>query len=309
MKVYTINNPGGCTVTIFAPYDCENNCEFCVNKKDYKKYKPDFDKVLESIKIMHNITPCCDFVITGGEPFADIDKLCDMLDLIEHLDTIMSHKIYINTTLPTSINDQNLINFNNKYRTLIDCINVSRNQYIWGREYYNHDLPNDAQSSEEVINQLEIPVRINCTLSNMRDCRYLVGQMSKYFKYPNVKEIQFREDYRGGDESHLSWCSPMFLRTVEEVNTIIYTPLKYYGINLEQFKREQIRWTYGIGMVCINSSIDTILTYHKTLPYSNIGGCLNDIIIRQDGVILDDWNDYGHELDLFEYQKVYEDNK
>ena len=99
-------------------------------------------------------------------------------------------------------------------------------------------MPNDAQSSEEVINQLEIPVRINCTLSDMRDCGYLVNQMSKYFKYPNVKEIQFREDYRDGDESHLSWCSPMFLRTVEEINTIIHTPLKYYGINLEQFKRE-----------------------------------------------------------------------
>ena len=81
---------------------------------------------------MHSITPCCNFVITGGEPFADIDKLCDMLDLIEHLDKIMSHKIYINTTLPASITDQDLINFNNKYRTFIDCINVSRNRYIWG---------------------------------------------------------------------------------------------------------------------------------------------------------------------------------
>lgn len=44
-----------------------------------------------------------------------------------------------------------------------------------GREYYDHDLSNDAQSSEEVINQLEIPVRINCTLSDMRDCGYLVN--------------------------------------------------------------------------------------------------------------------------------------
>ena len=26
---------GGATVTIFVPYDCQNNCPFCVNKQEY----------------------------------------------------------------------------------------------------------------------------------------------------------------------------------------------------------------------------------------------------------------------------------
>ena len=25
---------GGATVTVFVPYDCNNNCPFCINKKE-----------------------------------------------------------------------------------------------------------------------------------------------------------------------------------------------------------------------------------------------------------------------------------
>lgn len=25
---------GGATVTVFVPYDCQNNCPFCINKKN-----------------------------------------------------------------------------------------------------------------------------------------------------------------------------------------------------------------------------------------------------------------------------------
>lgn len=26
---------GGATVTVFVPYDCNNHCPFCINKKEY----------------------------------------------------------------------------------------------------------------------------------------------------------------------------------------------------------------------------------------------------------------------------------
>ena len=39
---YLVTNPKGATVTIFAPYDCKNDCPFCVNKKEYKDK---FDKI------------------------------------------------------------------------------------------------------------------------------------------------------------------------------------------------------------------------------------------------------------------------
>ena len=62
---------GGATVTVFVPYDCQNNCPFCINKKEYADCSGfSLEKILASIQVMDGITPRCDFVFTGGEPLA-----------------------------------------------------------------------------------------------------------------------------------------------------------------------------------------------------------------------------------------------
>ena len=44
---------GGCTVTVFVPYDCNNNCPFCVNKGEYADMTGfSLDKICESIDVM-----------------------------------------------------------------------------------------------------------------------------------------------------------------------------------------------------------------------------------------------------------------
>ena len=54
---------GGCTCTVFVPYDCNNHCPFCVNKKEYADTSTfSVDKIINSIKIINDITPNCDFV-------------------------------------------------------------------------------------------------------------------------------------------------------------------------------------------------------------------------------------------------------
>ena len=91
---------GGATVTIFVPYDCKNHCPFCINKGEYADMTGfSLEKIIESIRRMDAITPKCDFVFTGGEPFADIEKLQLMLDEIP-----TTHRVFINTTLPVSQN-------------------------------------------------------------------------------------------------------------------------------------------------------------------------------------------------------------
>ena len=61
---------GGSTVTIFVPYDCCNNCPFCINKAEYANNEGfSADKICESIKYIDSVTPNCDIVFTGGEPF------------------------------------------------------------------------------------------------------------------------------------------------------------------------------------------------------------------------------------------------
>ena len=82
---------GGATVTVFVPYDCQNNCPFCINKKEYADCSGfSLEKILASIQVMDGITPRCDFVFTGGEPLADLNALQQMLDAIP-----ATHKIYI----------------------------------------------------------------------------------------------------------------------------------------------------------------------------------------------------------------------
>ena len=87
---------GGATVTIFVPYDCRNHCPFCINKKEYADCTGfSVEAILRSIAVMDAITPECDFVFTGGEPFAQLGDLQRMLDAIPG-----THKVYINTTFP-----------------------------------------------------------------------------------------------------------------------------------------------------------------------------------------------------------------
>ena len=115
---------GGATVTIFVPYDCGNHCPFCINKGEYADLTGfSREKICESIRRMDAITPYCDFVFTGGEPFANLESLQVMLDTIP-----TTHKVYINTTLPVSEHqsEDDIVAFTEKNRNKITCINVSR---------------------------------------------------------------------------------------------------------------------------------------------------------------------------------------
>ena len=47
---------GGCTCTVFVPYDCNNNCPFCVNKKEYADTSSfSLKKIISSIKLINEI--------------------------------------------------------------------------------------------------------------------------------------------------------------------------------------------------------------------------------------------------------------
>ncbi len=81
------------------------------------------EKICRSIERMDAITPDCDFVFTGGEPFANLESLQVMLDKIP-----TTHKVYINTTLPVSEHqsEADILAFAERNRHKITCINVSR---------------------------------------------------------------------------------------------------------------------------------------------------------------------------------------
>jgi len=281
-----IKNPyktrqGGATVTIFVPYDCKNNCPFCINKAEYANMEGfSVEKIIASIKRMDSITPYCDFVFTGGEPFADMASLQRMLDAIP-----TTHKVYINTTLPVFENqsEEDIIEFTRKNRHKITCINISRHMQHYVQE-----------SNDSMLPKLFVPFRINCVLYKDYPADRIVPYLERFRKIPGAS-IQFRFDYTATTPENL----------YDEADDKILRDLKaiapYTGLD-------------GCRMRC-GFHFDyhgMELTYHKTLPYSTIVetdpsdgvtyDILYDILIKQNGDIHSDWT--GVMLDVDAYEKV-----
>ncbi len=269
---------GGATVTVFVPYDCQNNCPFCVNKEEYENMEGfSLEKICDSIRTMDEITPYCDFVFTGGEPFSNLDSLQVLLDQVPK-----THKIYINTTFPVFADrtGDDMIEFVEKNKDKITCINISR-----------HLLPYVEESPDELIARIPTKTRVNCVLYRDYPRDQLVQYMRRFKKY-NIP-IQFRFDYTDTtpenlyDEEH-----DMILKDLKEF-------CRYTGLD-------------GCRMRCgYHFDFEGLeLTYHKTLPYSTIVendgeqtyDILYDILIKQNGDIHGDWD--GKILDVEKYRHV-----
>ncbi len=270
---------GGATVTVFVPYDCQNNCPFCINKKEYADVSSfSLDKIIESIRTMDAITPRCDFVFTGGEPLADLVSLQKMLDAIP-----TTHKVYINTTFPRQARTgfDEMIDFTRRNRDKITCMNISR-----------HLVKYVEESPDEVLGRIACPTRINGVLYKHYPADKLPAYVERFLPYGIP--IQFRYDYTETTPENL----------YEEDHDPILQDLKrlftYKGLDGCRM-RNGFHFEYkGLHM-----------TYHKTLPYSTITetdengvtyDILYDILIKQNGEIHSDWT--GVRMDVEKYRHV-----
>ncbi len=279
-----MNNPyktreGGATVTVFVPYDCGNNCPFCINKKEYADMTGfSLENICHSIRVMDSITPRCDFVFTGGEPFADLRALQVMLDTIP-----ATHKVYINTTLPLlgGVTEDDIVAFAQKNRDKITCINVSR-----------HLVKYVQESGDELIARMPVPVRINCVLFRDYPGDRLVPYIERIAKLD--RSIQFRFDYTDTTPENL------YDRDHDRIYRDLCRVARYTGLD-------------GCRMRCgFHYDYKGLeLTYHKTLPYSTVTetgedgvtyDILYDILIKQTGEIHSDWT--GVKLDVEAYRKA-----
>jgi len=277
---------GGATVTVFVPYDCKNNCPFCVNKAEYRDMTGfSLEKICESIRLMDSITPYCDFVFTGGEPFADLEQLQAMLDCVP-----TTHHVYINTTLPVSehVTEEDIVMFAHKNKDKISCINVSR--------HMQHYV---VESNDALLRALPVPFRINCVLYKHYPADHLIPFCERFLSIPGAT-IQFRFDYTETTPENLYDVEhDQIIKDLSSIAT--YTFLD--GCRM----RCGFHFDYkGMEMV-----------YHKTLPYSTIietdpedgveYDILYDILIKQNGEIHSDWSDAVREdvrLDIEGYRNV-----
>lgn len=261
----------GPTVTMFVPYDCNNCCPFCVNKDDYRN-KSEFNlaRSYRALDIMDSIYPHNDIVLTGGEPLADLDTLQDILDRISD-----GHNIYINTTLPTNEKQDIYLvaKVLNKYADKLSCVNVSRHLERYVKE-----------CTDEIFDQLKVKHRINCVVVEDPSDPVTEKKLIAFLDRFSGHEIQLRANY-----------STLTLDNVFDTkNDLLFALIS----KLADYKGSLEKELFRTGFEFARSK--SRITYHKTLPYSKINGKIGDIIIRQTGLIYDDWNDYGQQLNINE---------
>lgn len=259
----------GPTVTMFVPYDCNNACPFCVNKKEYRDTSDfDLERCYKSLDLLHRIFPNNDVVLTGGEPLADLDALQDIINHIEE-----GHHIYINTTLPVADDSsiEEVAEILNKYKDRISCLNVSRHLKHYVKE-----------CSDEIFDMLDFRTRINCVVFEDAKEESTKEKLIQFLDRFQGHEIQLRANY-----SYLTLDN--VFRTDNDNLFKLINEICEYKYSLEQEK-------FRTGYVFEHKG--SITTYHKTLPFAKVDGIIGDIIIRQTGKIYDDWNEYGHELNL-----------
>ena len=272
---------GGATVTVFVPYDCNNHCPFCINKREYADMHGfSLEKICDSIRLIDSITPNCDFVFTGGEPMANLESLQTMLDCIP-----TTHRLFINTTFPV-MNDystEEMLAFAERNKHKISCFNISRHMKKYVEE-----------SPDEVIARIPTKKRVNCVLYKNYPADQLTAFADRFGEYKIP--IQFRYDYTETTPENL----------YDESNDHILTDLKHY-LTYKGLDGCRMRCGYHFEYK------GNHLTYHKTLPYSTIiekgddgitYAILYDILIKQTGLIVSDWTDDRPPLDIEAYRNV-----
>lgn len=266
-------------VTIFVPYDCPNNCPFCTSKDEYTDTSNfSLRKILTSLDQVAGLNQVRDIVITGGEPFADLTKLQIILDACKkHCDK----NVYINTTLPVIDEDvrEEIFEFILKNHNVITGLNISRHMCLKTKF-------EDDSLIETLYNNTKLGIRINSVLLGVEAEYSRVSDfITKYSHY--VTSINFRGDYtKIRDQNDLRGLDNPFLQILFNLPELTYI-------------------TSGGCLVCNNNDFITqnkvYVSLHRGYEHSLVKlgryHILNDIIIKQDGRILSDWD--GEELDVY----------
>ena len=294
---YTCQYKNGATVTILVPYDCNNNCPFCVNKADYRdKYKnKNMDKVIEGMLRLDTITPNCDYVFSGGEPFANLPSLIILLETVRRLNSRGSkHKLFINTTFPAFTEEEikEMLLICESYKDVITGLNISRHL-----RKYVQECPD---SVIDTLKDMGMSIRINTVVYKNSDLANIKSHLERFKDY----QIQIREDY--------TKCRIETLHDYYDEEGLLSCTLKAMNLEFDENNflfRNDFRWNY----ILQRKENGKTITLHRTLPYSTIktgdSEEINDIIIEPTGLVVTDWNDYGHQIDYDEYKRCMDEIK
>lgn len=260
--------------TIYVPYDCGNNCPFCTSKEMYRELEPNLELLWKNINLLNKTREIKDIVITGGEPFANLEILQQILNQVDY----HSKNVFINTSLPfkTDEDRRKIHDFLRQNKRRISCLNVSR--------HLNARTIND--DNDRFINNLEVPYRINCVLFNIDyNSEELKDKMIAFItRFPKATKIAFRADYRQITMSNLKTLDHPFIEfAINKLNA------QYQGSGgCQVCNDDSFVWVDSTTSKKYNFSL------HRGLEFSSIriGNTIiiNDIIMMPDSHMYYDWD-------------------
>lgn len=262
--------------TIFVPVVCGNNCSFCNTKKDYDGFIYDekyLTKIVNHIKNLNKTNFVSEFVITGGEPFAD-------LEILEKIVNACEKPVFINTSLPKTQKAYNIVKFINENKR-VRGVNISRHIGL------THSVP---VYGTEIIDMIEKPVRINCLVTEQNFKIHKINELLENYIDNNPNRLlNLRADYRTINDSNLKSRDVIFNQLLDEY--------EYMGSNGCLACYTSFFNTSNGDKICYHRGIENSSVVTKDKIY------VNDIIVDMYGNLYYDWNkplDYFTEFrDLF----------
>ncbi len=261
------------SITVFVPWDCENKCPFCTTKSLYSSMDLSLTNVIASLKELLK-TDVREIVITGGEPFSNLEGLDQILSTIyEH----GSKKVYINTTFPKKTQNEKTLELIEKYRCFVSGINVSRHSGISSDE--------DRLFIRSV--DCRIPVRINHIVDETTAKHMTNDDLEKLIYEASFvsSSLCFRYDYRK-------------VLDTEQLKSIHNNDF----LN-RLFDMESLSYVNSHGCLVCNTDVfgykrglrDYDVRFHRgiqnTFVRTNVYGIINDIIVFPNGVVRLDWDE------------------
>lgn len=243
--------------TIFVPFDCDNHCPFCTSKKMYKGIELNPEEIIKDIKLINDNADVVEYVLTGGEPFANLEETKRIIGAMEK-------RCFINTTLPLRDNIDDVIDFINNEEK-VRGINISR--------HIGFNFSGVADIS--IIDRIEKPVRINTVINN----NFSFDAFKVFVKEWGSEKrlINLRADYTKLD--------PTSLRARDWVEDRL----------AEEYIHQGGGGCLVCHTTSFDAG-NCIVQYHRGLMYSSVvyprknKTYINDVIITPDGNIYKDWN-------------------
>lgn len=249
--------------TIFVPVICGNNCSFCNTKKDYDGFIYDekyLTKILNHINNLNKTYFVSEFVITGGEPFAD-------LEILEKIVNACEKPVFINTSLPKTQKAYNIIKFINENKK-VHGVNISRHIGL------THSVP---VYGTEIIDMIEKPVRINCLVTEKNFQMHKINELLENYIDNNPNRLlNLRADYRTINDSNLKSRDYIFNQLLDEY--------EYMGSNGCLACYTSFFNTKNGDKICYHRGIENSAVVTKDKIY------VNDIIVDMYGNLYYDWN-------------------